>query len=529
MIKTDRMNILRDLINQVNIPFTVDNEGNTHTLTKDIALMPSQPLEMSKNIKAYVPALDPKTIGEPGLAEKLKIKYPIIAGAMYHGITAEKMVIAMGQAGMMGFYGSGGISPNRVQEALFTIKKQLGDKPFGCNLLHSPAEPALEEAMVDILLGNGIKTISASAYIDLSLSLLKYRYTGIHRDSSGKIVCPNKVLGKISRIETGRRFFSPPTGEKISALIQQGILNQEQANMAALTPVSDIITAEADSGGHTDNRPFITMFPSILALRDRLQGNYPDIPLMVGAAGGLSTPSAMGAAFSMGAAYILTGSVNQSCHEAATSAEVKKMLCQASFTDIMMAPAADMFEMGVKVQVLKSGTMFPMRATKLYEIYKKYDNLDEIPDSIKSELEKNIFRHTFQEIWRETESYFSRIDPTQVERAEKEPRHKMALVFRWYLGKSSNWAIQGESTRRIDYQIQCGPAMGAFNEWAKDSFLEGPQDRDIVTVNMNLLYGAMVQMRMNMLRSQGFILPREMLKIRPRPLDEIYALMGGKA
>ena len=29
-----------------------------------------------------------------------------------------------------------------------------------------------------------------------------------------------------------------------------------------------------------------------------------------------------------------------------------------------MAPAADMFEMGVKLQVLKRGTMFPMRAAQ---------------------------------------------------------------------------------------------------------------------------------------------------------------------
>ena len=37
-----------------------------------------------------------------------------------------------------------------------------------------------------------------------------------------------------------------------------------------------------------------------------------------------------------------------------------------------MAPAADMFEMGVKLQVLKRGTMFPMRAQKLYELYRAH-------------------------------------------------------------------------------------------------------------------------------------------------------------
>ena len=48
----------------------------------------------------------------------------------------------------------------------------------------------------------------------------------------------------------------------------------------------------------------------------------------------------------------------------------------------------------------------------------------------------------------------------------------MALVFRWYLGLSSRWANAGEPTRKVDYQVWCGPAMGAFNEWTKGSFLE---------------------------------------------------------
>ena len=41
----------------------------------------------------------------------------------------------------------------------------------------------------------------------------------------------------------------------------------------------------------------------------------------------------------------------------------------------------------------------------------------------------------------------------------------MALVFRWYLGRSSHWANAGEPSRTVDYQVWCGPAMAAFNEW----------------------------------------------------------------
>ena len=87
----------------------------------------------------------------------------------------------------------------------------------------------------------------------------------------------------------------------------------------------------------------------------------------------------------------------------------------------------------------------------------------------------------------QTESYFQQRDPAQVQRALRDPKHKMALVFRWYLGQSSRWANAGEASRKIDYQVWCGPAMGAFNEWTRGSCLEQPMQRRVVPVARNLL------------------------------------------
>jgi PfaD family protein len=128
----------------------------------------------------------------------------------------------------------------------------------------------------------------------------------------------------------------------------------------------------------------------------------------------------------------------------------------------------------VKVQVLKRGTMFAMRAAKLYDLYRQYDSLEEIPIEIRQELEQKIFHHTLDVVWEQTQEYFLKRDVKQIEHANREPKHKMALVFRWYLGQSSRWPIKGDLSRKIDYQIWCGPSMGAFNEWTKGSFLEEP-------------------------------------------------------
>jgi PfaD family protein len=262
-------------------------------------------------------------------------------------------------------------------------------------------------------------------------------------------------------------------------------------------------------------------------LRDELAGkNKYNTPPGVGLGGGIATPHAAAAAFSMGAAYVLTGSVNQSCVEAGTSEAVRLMLAEAGQADVTMAPAADMFEMGVKVQVLKRGTMFPLRAAKLYDLYRTHNRFENISEKQRHILERDFFRCSFQEEWEQTKTYFSRHDPKQIERAEKDPKHKMALVFRSYLGQSSNWANTGDPSRKIDYQIWCGPAMGAFNQWVKGTFLEQPENRDTVTVAMNLLYGAAVVTRVSWLKNQGVVLPAGMDNFSPMPLEKIREILG---
>ncbi len=297
-------------------------------------------------------------------------------------------------------------------------------------------------------------------------------------------------------MEVASKFFAPPPERFLPELLRSGELTAEQARMAARIPMAQDLTAEADSGGHTDNRPAITLLPTMLALRDRMQAHHGyDRLLRVGAAGGIATPASAAAAFVMGAAYVVTGTINQACVESGSSDLVRDMLAQAEQADVAMAPAADMFEMGVKVQVLKRGTMFAMRAAKLYELYRTCAGLDDLPAAERAALEKNLFRAPLDEIWAQTRTYFLGREPAQVDRAERDPKHKMALVFRWYLGQSSRWANAGEPARRLDYQVWCGPAMGAFNEWTKGTILEQPRQRRVVTVALNILYGAAVLLR----------------------------------
>lgn len=489
----------------------------------------------SHAVAAWVPACPPESLGDAEFCRDLGIRYPYIAGAMANGVGSVEIVLAMARAGMIGFFGSAGLPLPAVEKAIDRIQRELrmpdgGFLPFGSNLIHSPSEPNLEAGVVDLYLRKGVRLISASAYLRLSLPLIRYRVHGIHRNERGEIVTPNRVVAKISRVEVAERFFSPPPDKYLRQLVELGDITPAQAELAARVPVAQELTAEADSGGHTDNQPFVALLPTMLALRDQLQARFAYTrPLRVGAAGGIGTPAAAAAAFAMGAAYILTGSINQSCVEAGTSPTVRDLLLKTRQSDVAMAPAADMFEMGVRVQVLKRGTMFAMRAGKLYELYRAYSSLDEIPPTQKAQLEKDYLKASVDEIWRQTKAFFTERDPAQLARAEEDPRHKMALVFRWYLGLSSHWAIVGQADRVMDYQIWCGPAMGAFNEWTRGSFLESLEDRTVETLALNLLHGASVLTRIGGLRSQGLAAAVDGVRIVPRGPADLKQLLNWTA
>ena len=98
-------------------------------------------------------------------------------------------------------------------------------------------------------------------------------------------------------------------------------------------------------------------------------------------------------------------------------------------------------------------------------------------------------------------------DPGQIARAQDNPKRKMALIFRWYLGLSSRWSNTGEPGREMDYQIWCGPAIGPFNDWTRGTYLADPSNRRVVDIALHLLTGAAYQYRLRQLQSQGAVLP----------------------
>jgi trans-AT polyketide synthase, acyltransferase and oxidoreductase domains len=523
----------RSALFQISEPLYAFTENNQVCLGHELSgnalkIFTRSPEPRQMPFAAFAPAIPMSALGDRAFTARHHLTYPYIAGAMANGISSVPMVQAMAENGMVGFFGAGGLSVEKIRDAAIALTRRIPEKPFGFNLIHSLGDPELEMATVQVYLDHGIRLISAAAFMRMTPALVYYRVKGIHQNRDGRIIAPNQVIAKVSRVEVARQFFSPPPEKLVQALVAENRLTPREAELSRHIPMAQDLTAEADSGGHTDNRPALALLPTMLALKHRCQDQYTYAsPLCVGLAGGIATPESAAAAFAMGAAYILTGSINQSCVEAGISPEVKQLLCQAEQADVAMAPAADMFEIGARVQVLKRGTLFALRAEKLFQLYRTYDRFEEIPQKQRLEIETKLLQTDFDTAWQSTRQFFeTRHQHAQIHRAESDPKHKMALVFRSYLGQSSRWAIQGDPGRKMDYQIWCGPAMGAFNQWAKDSFLTGPENRKTPDLALNLLFGACVITRAMILKIQGIDLPLAVTGMRPMEKDRILALAG---
>ncbi|HHO50806.1 MAG TPA: PfaD family polyunsaturated fatty acid/polyketide biosynthesis protein [Deltaproteobacteria bacterium] len=462
-------------------------------------------------LRGTIPAIAPEDLGSASFQRDHGVRWAYVAGAMAGGIASAQLVVAMARAGLLGFFGAGGLPLQQIEAALEQVRAGAGDGAWGFNLLHNPTEPDVEERTVDLYLEHGVRRVSASAFMGLTPAIVRYRLSGIEAGPDGRPVCTHHVFAKVSRPEVAERFLRPAPAEMIAALLEAGAITEAQARLAPKVPMAGDLTAEADSGGHTDRRALVVLLPSMIALRDRIarQEGYAALGLTprIGAAGGIGTPAAASAAFAMGADYVLTGSVNQATLEAGTSDLAKAMLAEAGWWEVASGPAPDMFELGAKVQVLSRGSMYAQRSQRLYDLYRAHRSMEEISDKERSRIEKQMFRRPLQEVWEGTRAYWLERDPRQVERAEADPHHRMALTFRWYLGMTSRWARLGEEDRKRDFQMWCGPAMGAFNEWAAGTDLHPVARRTVAGVAEALMQGAARLSRRQVARALGLPTP----------------------
>jgi len=503
------------LSNVSNEPYTIDNTANhlikqiTNTvLWRDqiskvlnegiedfIEIGPGKVLtNIIKTIKLRHNSISPDSIkskinlGSYSFINRYNLKKAYVVGGMYKGISSSAVVIRSSRAGLLSFYGTGGVELAEVEKEIQYIKSSLNSTDcFGVNFLSNPMNPETEMALAKLCIKENVKVIEASAFGSISIALVYYRLKGLSYNNS-KIVISNRIMAKVSHPDIARIFLSPPPSNYVDTLFKKGLITNEEAEISKHISMADEITLEADSGGHTDQKSGFVLVPDIIRMRNELvQEHKYDYPIHIGAAGGLGTPEAIASAFMLGADYVLTGSINQCTIEAGTSDLVKDLLSKISINDTAIAPAGDMFEFGAKVQVMKKGSLFSSRANRLYDLYKQFGDLDLIDSVEIKNLELNYFKRSLKEIWNEVEDYLKIAKPDQLVKLKTNPKSKLAYIFKWYFFQSTRFALAGDNSNKLDFQVQCGPALGAFNCWVKGSNLEDWRMRHIDVIGIRLM------------------------------------------
>src|SRR5207247_10204337 len=89
-----------------------------------------------------------------------------VAGCVFKGISSAAVVVRMAGAGLMGFFGTGGLSLGEIEDAIREMEAALpAGASYGMNLLYPLDNPGLEEATVALYLKHDVRFVEAAAYL----------------------------------------------------------------------------------------------------------------------------------------------------------------------------------------------------------------------------------------------------------------------------------------------------------------------------------------------------------------------------
>jgi len=436
-------------------------------------------------------AIRPEQLGSVAFQRRYNCKWSYFTGSMFRAIASVDMVVALGQAGLLGFFGSTGLPMRTLEASIQSIQSRLQPgMPYGMCLIHNLHHTDAEWRQVNLFLKYGIPVVEAAAFPALTLPLVYYRIKGLTRHD-GSLHIPRRIIAKCSRIEVARIFLSPPPSDMVERLWLSGLITEEEKALAASIPMADDLAVEADSGGHTDQGVAFALLPSIRLLKEEIMRTHRyEQPILVGCGGGIGTPEAAAGAFALGADFIFTGSINQCTAESGAHPAMKDILNKVTIHDMGLTVAGDMFELGAKAQVVKKYSQFYTRSNRLYSLFNQYDSLEALPAPVRREIEWDYFKKTFDEVWELVSRHKSQSNPEQLQEAKDNPRLQMALMFKWYFNHCTKVTLANDESEKDNFSLYSGPALGAFNQWAKGTKHEHWRNRHVDQIAALLMEGA---------------------------------------
>ena len=252
------------------------------------------------------------------------------------------VVAAVTKAGGLGVLGAVGLSPAQLEIDLKWIEDEVGDKPYGVDLIVPAKYAGSDEGGLSVGAINDMIPDEHRQYMDQILE--KYDVPPLDEDVRGTFALGDDAAGPFSadsqmpNLETALAFkpalmvnaLGPPPAVMTERCHAQGIKVGALAGKAQhaerhVNAGTDLIIAQGyEAGGHTGEIASMVLIPEIVDA-------VGDTPVL--GAGGIGRGRQMAAAMALGAQGVWCGSVWLTTEEAETHPIVKEKMLQATSSD----------------------------------------------------------------------------------------------------------------------------------------------------------------------------------------------------
>ena len=425
-----------------------------------------------------LPPIYPEWLGDRSFGEAHGVRFPYVAGEMANGIATTRLVIALARAGMLGFFGAAGLGSSRGRAGRRrTVRHARRRRHWGVNLIHSPNEPALEERVADLLSGAACARSPRRRSWGSRPRSCAAPPRGLTVDAPAGSSGRAHLFAKVSRPEVAGMFMAPAPGGRCSRRSwRAGQLTAERGRAGGAGP--------RRRGRHRRGR--LRRAHRQPAARCAL----PDHPRAARRARrGTVTrtdPGGRGrraghaaarwpAAFALGAAYVLTGSVNQACGRVRALRPRREDARPGRVADVIDgARGRHVRAWASRCRCCKRGTMFGARAAKLYEAYRSLPLAGGNPRRRRARLERRRCTPRSTRSGPTPSEFWQQRDPGEIARASATPSTRWRWSSAGTSGNQASWAIDGEPDRRADYQILVRARDGRVQRWTQGRFLAEP-------------------------------------------------------
>ncbi|MCL4448530.1 MAG: nitronate monooxygenase family protein [Actinobacteria bacterium] len=274
------------------------------------------------------------------ICELLGIEYPIVAFSHCRDVVA-----AVSKAGGLGVMGAMTYTSEELETELKWIENEIGDLPYGADVLVPASLKGLEDVKPEDLKGFDVKSILPPKHVKFLEELLdKYGVPPLPEDENrskgelGRLSLPNTLVEvSLSHpIKLIASALGSPPPKLIEDAHKQGVLvvalagTKKHAIQQKEAGVDIIVAQGTEAGGHTGEIGTMVLVPEVVEAV---------APTPVLAAGGIATGRQMAAAMALGAQGVWTGSVWLTTEEAETNPIVKQKMLAASSSDTIRSRA----------------------------------------------------------------------------------------------------------------------------------------------------------------------------------------------